>query len=396
MAATYFDHNATTPLDPRVRDAMLPWLSDTFGNPSSIHTFGQAAREAVEGARQSVALLLGARPAEVVFTASGTEANNAVLRSRAGWSRPQGHIVVSALEHPSITNTAAMLQEAGIEVSRVAPDRHGRIDPQHMLAEIRPETCLVCLMLANNVVGTLQPVAEVAALCRAKGVPLLCDAVQAVGKIPVDVEELGVDFLSLGAHKFHGPLGAAALWLRGGAGFSPLLTGGSQERRRRAGTVNVPAVVGMGKAAELAIAELEERRSAVRALRERFETGLRTIADVVIHGRGAGRLPNTSHVAFNGVDGQALLVRLDLEGFAVSAGTACSSGTVEPSETLLAMGVPRAEALSALRVSFGKENTVEEVDAFLEVLRRQVAQLRLAAANDRFDSRLHVGNRDGR
>jgi cysteine desulfurase len=249
-------------------------------------------------------------------------------------------------------------------------------------------------MLANNVVGTVQPVTEVASECGSGGVPLLCDAVQAVGKIPVHVQELGVDYLSLGAHKFYGPLGAAALWVRQGAEFSPLLVGGAQERRRRAGNVNVPAVVGMGRAAELAVAELRERQIVTAALRDRFESGLRSIPDVVIHGQGAARLANTSHVAFTGADSQALLIRLDLEGFAVSAGAACSSGTVEPSETLLAMGVSGEEALSALRISFGQGNTIEEVDAFLAVLTRQVEELRQAASTGYADSALQTGMPD--
>ena len=381
-------------MDPRVRDAMLPWLDHAFGNPSSIHTFGQAAREAVEGARESVALLLGARPAELVFVASGTEANNAVLRSCAKQNGSQSHLVVSAVEHPSVANTAKTLQEEGAEISWVPPDRHGRINPEHMVAELRSNTSLTCLMLANNVVGTVQPVAEVAAECRSRGVPVLCDAVQAVGKIPVQVEELGVDYLSLGAHKFYGPLGAAALWVRQGAEFSPLLVGGAQERQRRAGTVNVSAVVGMGKAAELAVAELRERKTVAAALRDRFESGLRSIPDVVIHGQQAARLANTSHVAFTGADSQALLIRLDLEGFAVSAGAACSSGTVEPSEALLAMGVSREEALSALRISFGQGNTIEEVDAFLGVLTRQVGELRQAASTGSADPALQPGMPD--
>lgn len=379
MAAAYFDHNATTPVDPRVGREMTQWLGALHGNPSSIHAFGQRAREAVEGAREEVGRLLNAAPPEIVFTASGTEANNTVLRAIAERRGFRGHLVVSAVEHPSVEATAKGLEAVGMEVSWVRPDSQGSIDAEAMIEAVREDTCLVCLVLANNVIGTLQPVAQVASACRQVGVPVLCDAVQALGKISVHVDELGVDYLTLGAHKFYGPLGAAALWIAKGAELVPLLLGGSQERRRRAGTENVPAIVGMGKAAELARLELQDRQRRVEDLRRRFETGLQTIPDVVIHGAKAERLGNTSHVAFLGVDNQSLLIRLDLAGFAVSAGAACSSGTVEPSSTLLAMDVPREEALSAIRVSLGNSNSAAEVDSFLVALRHQVGELRRLA-----------------
>jgi cysteine desulfurase len=380
MQAGYFDHNATTPLDPRVADAMRPWLGDRFGNPSSLHAFGQAARDAVERARAQVALAIGARPEEVVFTASGTEANNAVVFSCGQTAGYQGHLIASAVEHPSVRRAVIALVEAGMEVSWVPPDADGRLDENRIFEEMRPDTRLVCLMLANNEVGTVQPVAQVASGCRQKDVPLLCDAVQAVGKIPVNVSDLEVDYLTLGAHKFYGPLGAAALWLRQGAELRPLLVGGAQERKRRASTVNVPAVVGMGQAAQLAADELESRRQHLTSLRDRFESGLSRIPAAIVHGRGAPRLPNTSHVAFPGADAESLLIRLDLQGFAVSSGSACSSGTVEPSPTLLAMGVPSEEATCSLRVSLGRTNTAPEVDDLLVVLAREVAELRRLAS----------------
>lgn len=376
MVATYFDHNATTPVDPRVAACMTPWLVEKFGNPSSIHAFGQQAREAVEAAREQVAQLLGVAPPEIVFTSSGTEANYTALQTCCQRESSPGHLVVSAVEHPSVEKPVRALAEAGWEISWVEPDLQGRIDAASMTAAVGADTRAVCLVLANNVVGTIQPVAEVAAFCRQAEVPLLCDAVQAIGKIEVHGRSLGVDYLTLGAHKFYGPLGAAALWIRKGAPLNPLLMGGSQERQRRAGTQNVPAIVGLGKAAELASLELEERRDHLLGLRRRFETGLESISDTVIHGRDAERLPNTTHVAFLGIDNQALLIRLDLAGFAVSAGSACSSGTVEPSSTLLAMGISREESGSAIRVSFGQGNRADEVDAFLEVLAKQVADLR--------------------
>jgi cysteine desulfurase len=389
MAFVYLDHNATTPLHPAARDAMLPWLGERHGNPSSLHRFGQAARNAVEEAREKVAALLGAQPPEIVFTASGTEANNAVLfhvaRTAGRPATGAGHLVISSFEHPSIREVAARIErrdeKAGLlEVTRVSPGRDGVVPADAVLAALRPDTRLVCLMLANNELGTLQPVAEVAAACRERGVrgiPVLCDAVQAVGKIPVDVRELGVDYLTLGGHKFHGPLGAAALWVRKGVELTPYLVGGSQERRRRASTENVPAIAGLGAAAEAARAELPARQAFLAGLRDRFEAELpRRVPGAVLHCTVSPRLPNTAHIAVPGIEGESLLIRLDLAGIAVSTGSACSSGTVEPSKTLLAIGLPREEALSSLRVSFGMTNHPEDVDTVLAVLAREVAELR--------------------
>ena len=375
MQTVYLDHNATTPLHPKAREAMLPWLGERHGNPSSIHRFGQAARNAVEEAREKVAALIGARPLEIVFTASGTESNNAVLLGLSS-----GHLVISSIEHPSIREGAARLERMGFEVARVPPGPDGVVPAQAMIAALRPDTRLACLMLANNELGTIQPVAEVAGACRERGIPLLCDAVQAAGKIPVDVRKLGVDYLVLGAHKFHGPLGAAALWVRKGLPLTGLLVGGSQERRRRASTENVPAIVGFGAAAEAARQELDERSASLAGLRDRFEALLpERVPGAILHCASSPRLPNTSHVAFPGVEGESLLIRLDLAGYAVSTGSACSSGTVEPSKTLLAMGLSPDEALSSLRISFGMTNRPEEVDGFLDALAREVAELRRVA-----------------
>lgn len=378
-AGVYLDHNATTPLDPRVLEAMLPWLTAGHGNPSSVHRFGRAAREAVEAARERLAALLGARPPELVFTASGTEANNAAVEGVAGAAGHRGRLLLSALEHPSVASAAERAAAAGMAVDRVPPGSAGAVDPAAVIAALRDDTRLVCLMLASNVLGTVQPVAEVAAACRERGVPVLCDAVQAVGKLPVDVAALGVDLLSLGGHKFHGPLGAGALWVRSGLELPPLLVGGSQERRRRAGTVNVPAVVGLGVAAELAAAELERRQAQLAALRDRFEAALAGIPGALIHGAGVPRLPNTSHVAFTGVTGEELMIRLDLAGFAVSTGAACSSGSAAVSPALAAMGMSEAEARGSLRVSFGMTNTADEVDRFAATLGNELAALRRLA-----------------
>jgi cysteine desulfurase len=381
----YLDHNATTPLHPRAREAMLPWLGGgSHGNPSSVHRFGQAAREAVETAREQVAALIGGRPLEVIFTASGTEANNAVTfyaGRQAGRHAGRGHVVISAIEHPSVREAAARLAEEGVAVTRVSPRGDGVVPVEDVVSALRPDTRLVALMLANNELGTLQPVAAVAAECRRRGIPVLCDAVQALGKIAVDAPALGVDYLVLGAHKFYGPLGAAALWVRKGAELSGYLVGGSQERRRRAGTENVPAIVGLGAAAVAAREEGAQRSAHLAALRDRFEAALPARVDgAILHCQESPRLPNTSHIAISGTEGESLLIRLDLAGFAVSTGSACSSGSVEPSKTLLAAGISRQEALSSLRVSFGIGNTAADVDAFLDALAREAAELRRAVA----------------
>lgn len=384
MRGAYFDHNATTPLDAEVREAMIPWLGGAgdraglWGNPSSVHRFGQAAREAVEVAREQVALLIGCRtPEEIVFMASGTEANNAVVASLLGECAPGDRFVVSALEHPSILGAArAGAPRAGVSIVEVAPQPDGVVSTISMVEAALAGTRLAALMLANNELGTLQPVGEVARALGQRGIPVLCDAVQAIGKIPVSVQELEVDYLTLAAHKFHGPLGAAALWIRDRAAFSPLLIGGAQERRRRASTVNVPAVVGFGKACALAGRDLAARQARLRLLRDRFEAGLAAIPGAQVHCGRSPRLPHTSHVAFSGLVGQELMIRLDLAGHAVSTGAACGSGTVQASPTLTAMGMPYEEAIASLRISFGLSNTVEEVDALIPALADAVAALR--------------------
>ena len=385
MDCVYFDNNATTPLDSRVRDVMLPWLGDRHGNPSSIHRFGQAARDAVEEARTEVAALIGAEAAEIVFAASGTEANNALLRNaaptgdgaRAGGRG--GHFVVTALEHPSIRVMATSLEVLGVETTLVPPSSAGVITADAIREALRDDTRLVCVMSASNEIGTLQPIEEIAPLCRERGIWVHCDAVQSAGKVEIDVRRFGVDSLVVGAHKFHGPLGAAALWIRRGQEFAGGLVGGSQERNRRAGTENVAALVGFGEACRLARLELDQRQPFLASLRDRFEEAIQGIAGVRIHCAESLRLPHTSHLAVEGVEGEALLIRLDLAGFAVSTGSACASGVVEPSPALLAMGLEAEEALSSLRVSFGMRNTVAEVDAFLEVFSREIEELRRLA-----------------
>ncbi len=385
MPSAYFDHNATTPLDPRVRDAMLPWLGGGHGNPSAPHRPGRSARQAIEAAREQVAALLGGAASEVVFTSSGTEALNSVIYSAAGLYDParggsRGHLVASTFEHPAVRQAAARVAALGMEVTELVPDADGIIAAAAVERALRPDTRLVCLMLANNELGTLQPVAEVAALCRARGVPVLCDAVQAIGKIPVSVAELGVDYLTLGGHKFHAPMGIAALWIRDGAKIEPLLVGAPHESGLRSSTENLPAIVGLGRAAELARLEVEKRRQKLRALRDAFERGLDRIPGAVVHCRDSPRLPNTSYVGFDRVSGYELMLRLDRAGYAVSTGSACSSGRPQPSSVLLSMGVPEAEALGSLRVSCGVTNTAAEVDGLLAALESEVAVLQAAPA----------------
>ncbi len=374
----YFDHNATTPLDPRVRDAMLVWLGESVGNPSSVHRFGRAAREAVEEARDRVAALIGGDSAEIVFTASGTEAANAVISSCCDTDGASPHVVISSIEHPAIRQSAARVESRGGSATSIDPGPAGRLDASDYAAALRDETTLACMMLANNELGTLQPVDELAAVCAERGVPVLTDAVQAAGKVPISVADLGVDFLFLGGHKFHGPLGAAALWVKGGHELRPLLVGGGQERNRRSGTLDVPAIVGLGTAADLARRELDQRIADLAGLRDYFEANVLAIPGAVVHCREVPRLPSTSHIAFEGVDGTFLMMRLDLVGFAVSTGSACSSGAAGVSPALAAIGLDEAEARSSLRVSFGMTNSADEVDELLAALATEVAALRAA------------------
>ncbi len=376
--SVYLDHNATTPLDPRVGEAMAPWLGARHGNPSSVHAFGRAARAAVELAREQVADLVGGSSPEIVFTASGTEANNAVLLSAFAGAAGAGggHLVISELEHPSIQAAADRLESLGVDVTRLCPGADGVVEADSVAAALRPDTRLVCLMLANNELGTVQPVAEAALACRARGVRLLCDAVQAAGKLAIDAGALGADYLVVAAHKFNGPGGAAAFRIREGAAFEPLILGGGQERRRRAGTENVAALVGFGACAALASEELDGRIERLSRLREGLEAGLAGFPDARLHCASSPRLPHVTHVAFPGLIGEELVVRLDLAGFAVSTGAACASGVVEPSRTLLAMGVEAAEALASIRISLGTTNDEAEIARFLPVLEREVEALR--------------------
>jgi cysteine desulfurase len=377
----YFDHNASTPVRPEVVEAMRAALTDVSANPSSLHREGQRARAAVERARDQVAALLHARADEVVFTSGGTEGDHAGLIGAAWALEPQGRRVACApLEHHAVHGACAVLARSGFETAHLPVLADGWVPPEALDA-LAPDTTLVALMLANNETGVLQPVAEVARRARGRGLRVLCDAVQAAGKIPVDFEVLGADYLVVSAHKFGGPKGAGALLVRRDAPFEPLFRGSGHERGRRGGTENVPGIVGLGLAAELAARE--QRAEAVRllALRERFERGLRAaVPDAVVHGARAPRLPNTVNASFPGARSDHLLMALDARGIEVSAGAACASGAVEPSPVLSAMGVPRELAVCALRFSMGRTSTEAEVEQVLAALGEAVRAVRAATA----------------
>lgn len=377
MKRIYLDHNATTPLHNGVLEEMLPALAGKFGNPSSIHSFGQEARRAIDRARQRVADFIGAEPSEVVFTSGGTEASNHAIRGVVESHFPQRtDVVTDMIEHPAVLETCKAMEQRGTKVTALPVDGHGCVSPEKVAAAITEKTCLVSVMLANNDVGTIQPVEEIAELARERGVLMHTDAVQAPGKIPVDARRLGVDLLSISGHKFNGPKGSGALYVRQSTKLGPLLVGGAHERNRRAGTENVAAIVGFGKACEIAGCG-SQRVAQTRALRDRLERGILDNIDAVkINGHPKKRLPNTSNVSFEGVRADSLLMNLDLEGIAVSAGSACASGANEPSHVLTAMGLSRAETASSLRFSLGDGNTAEQVDRTVEVLIELVARLR--------------------
>ena len=375
----YFDHNATTPLVPAALEAMTRALGEDFGNASSVHAFGQRAKAHLDLARSRVAALIRADPAEIVWTAGGTESDNFALRgiAEAFESRGRRHLVVGAIEHEAVLNTARSLARRGWQVSVVAPTSDGLVDPAEVESAMTPETALVSVMHANNEIGTVQPVAEIARIARQRGAVMHTDAVQTVGKLEVDVTALGVDLLSLSAHKFGGPKGAGALWIRRGTRIAPLLTGGRHERNRRAGTENVPAIVGLGVAAEYAGANLRTHEREVASLRDRLEAGiLARVPGSVVNGNTSRRVANTTNISFERVEAESLLIALDLEGIAVSTGSACSSGTLEPSHVLKAMRLPPGRTQGALRFSLGPTNTAAEVDHLLDVLPGLVDKLR--------------------
>jgi cysteine desulfurase len=383
MRRIYLDHSATTPLDGRVLDAMLPFLNEKFGNASSVHSFGQEARAAVDKARRQVASLINGRANEIVFTSGGTESNNLAIRGLCESHQSQGqHIIVSAIEHPSVRGVIDGLEKQGWEITRLPVCDDGLVRVAHVAGAIRPDTILISVMMANNEIGTIQPVTEIGEIVREEkkhGHRLWfhTDAVQSAGRLAIDVEALDCDLLTLSAHKIYGPKGMGALYIRRGTKVFPQQVGGHQERERRAGTESVANIVGFGVAAELARAEMNKRNEHVRCLRDRFEREAEArIGDIVFNGERDRRLPHLSNISFRFIEGEGLLIHLDMQGVAVSTGSACSSGTLEPSPVIRALGRDEELARGAIRFSFGKDNTEDDVDHTLSALTRAVESLR--------------------
>ncbi len=379
--SVYLDHNATTPVHPAAAEAVAEALRSQFGNASSVHAFGQAAKAALDDARGSVAALVGGEPSEIVFTSGGTEADNLAIRGVAEAApADRRHLIASAVEHEAVLHTFKALAARGWRTTLLPVDARGVVDPTELERALAADTALVSVMHANNEIGTLQPIAELARVAHARGVRFHVDAVQSAGKVPLDVHALGVDLLSVSGHKFNGPKGAGALWVRRGARVVATMTGGRQERNRRAGTENVPAIVGLGVAARVAREQLASTAEGCRRLRDRLESGiLERVPGTVVNGAPDPRVPNTTSISFDGVEAEALLIALDLEGIAVSTGSACSSGTLEPSHVLRAMGFPPRRVQSSIRFSVGLGNTDAEIDHVLGVLPGVVSRLRTLA-----------------
>ena len=374
----YLDHAATTPVDPRVLQAMMPFFSEHPGNASSLHAFGQEARRAVDQARAEVAAAVGARPAEVVFTSGATESDNLAVLGVAFASRGR-HILTSAIEHHAVLEACHVLEAQGYAVTRVPVDARGVVDPDDVRRALRPDTVLVSVMAANNEIGTLQPVAEIGRLTRERQIPFHSDATQLVGAMPVDVDELGVDLLSLSAHKRYGPKGVGALYIRPGVPLMPLQRGGSHERGRRGGTENVPGIVGLGAALRIAVREMAEEHRRVTALRDRLMRGALALPGAQLNGDPGRRLANNVNLSFDGTDSQSLVMGLDLHGVAASAGSACSSGSMEPSHVLVALGLAPQRAASAVRLTLGRTTSDADISYALDALRDVVDRLRAAA-----------------
>lgn len=378
MERIYFDHAATTPVDARVLQKMLTYFSENFGNPNSQHWFGRRSVTAVDEARDLIASLIGAKPGEIYFTSGGTESDNWAIRGAAHAQAAKGkHLIVSAVEHPAMITTAKELEKEGFDVSFAPVDEYGRVDVQKLKALLRSDTTFVGVMTANNEVGTVQPIAEISALCKERGILFFTDAVQAAGALKIDVKDPAVDLLSFSAHKFYGPKGVGVLYIRSGLKMGKIITGGHQERTMRGGTTNVPAIVGMAEAFRLAQEERERNAAYVSSLRDRFISRvLREIPYVKLNGHPQERLPANANFSFRYIEGESLLFSLDLAGIAVSSGSACSSGSLEPSHVLLAMGLPEGLAHGSVRFSFGKDNTPAQIDYAVDKLKEIVLKLR--------------------
>jgi cysteine desulfurase len=375
MRRVYLDNNATTPVLPEVFEAMKPFYLEEFGNASSIHHYGQRARSAVEKARSSVAALLNARPAEIVFTSGGTEGDNTAI---FGLVNKGDHVITSTIEHSAVMNTCKRLEQMGCEVTFVPVNGRGEVEPEAIRKALRPNTRLISIMMANNETGVVQPVEEISHIAHEADVFFHTDAVQAAGKIPIDVQQIGCDVLTISGHKIHAPQGTGAIYIKRGTLIQPMIYGGSHERQRRAGTENLPGIVGLGKAAELSKTWLEGNGPAeMAALRERLQNSiLNAVQDAGVNGDRASRVPNTTNLWFDYIEGEALVIALDLKGLAVSSGAACSSGAIEPSHVLLAMGLTHERARSSVRISMGKQTTSEDIDFAIKVLPETIGRLR--------------------
>jgi len=378
MDRIYLDHAATTPVREEVVEAIVPCYRETFGNASSVHSFGKEANEVLEGSRRAVARAVGASPGEIYFTSGGTESDNLAVKGVMRANRDSGvHLITSSIEHLAVLNAARALADQGYEVTFLPVDEDGIIDLDELEESIGPETTLISIMLANNETGVLQPIQEVAEIAHEHDVLVHTDAVQAIGKIPVDVEELGVDLLSISGHKIYGPKGVGALYVRSGTKFAPILHGGHHEDEKRPGTENVPAIAGLGRAIELAVDELYEASERIRGLRDRLEQGIReNVDEVYLNGHPEQRLPNVLNLSFRYVEGESLLLTLDTKDVAVSTGSACTSGSLEPSHVLDAMGMDPALAHGSLRFSLGRDNTREEIDYVIDCMGEIVERLR--------------------
>ena len=378
MDRIYLDYAATAPVLPEVLDAMLPFFMSQFGNPSGVHAFGRETRKAVEQARRRTAGLLGADSREIVFTSGGSESNNLAIKGAAYSLRTKGnHIVTSKIEHPSVLNTCRWLEKQGFRVTYLPVDSCGTVSPEDVREAICPDTLLVSIMTANNEIGTVQHVSEIGEICRDKGVVFHSDAVQAAGMLKTDVRAMNVDLLSLSAHKFHGPKGTGALYVRKGTKLEAVIHGGEQERGLRAGTENVPGIVGLGKAAEIAGSEMKKNTAQIRELRDLLIQRIQEkVPDAFLNGHPVNRLPNNCHFSFSGIESEALLLRLDLAGISVSGGSACTSGSMEPSHVLQAIGLKDEMLRSGIRMTLGKETTREEIERTAQILPEIVADLR--------------------
>ena len=378
MEHIYFDHAATTPVDERVLQKMLPYFTDNFGNSNSQHWFGRRSVTAVDEARDTVASLIGAKPSEIYFTSGGTESDNWAIRGAAHARAEKGkHLIISAVEHPAMITTAKELEKEGFEVSLAPVDEYGAVDVEKLKSLLRPDTIFVGIMTANNEVGTIQPLAEISGLCRERGILFFTDAVQAAGALKIDVNDPAVDLLSFSGHKFYGPKGVGVLYIRSGLKLGKIITGGHQERTMCGGTTNVPAIVGLAEALRLAQEEREQNAAYVSSLRDRFISRvLHEIPYVKLNGHPQNRLPANANFSFRYIEGESLLFSLDLASIAVSSGSACSSGSLEPSHVLLAMGLPEGLAHGSIRFSFGKDNTPAQIDYAVDKLKEIVVKLR--------------------